>query len=281
MAPRRKTRKKRHKGSSSRAIMKRRMGLIGWGGSRPFFKWSQTIITRTLGEGHNPGTTSGAVFHLPVNNWNDPLGTLSTLVAGSGSLTANRHPVNHDDAIAIGYNRVQVLSWNATIFANWIAAGQGASDFIVAYTFSEDEATEVALVAGSTSRIERLEIETDPRWTVKKFDANNQGTFKPTSAMAVHINVPNVFDYCNTIAMGHKNIAADNGSVSHVLGDSNSTTNPPLITLFCTVVIMTESGGALPINSIHVTVAIKQRAKLMRDFQGAEDLDGGEVDVHA
>ncbi len=278
MAPAKKRRTKRF---SAKATMKRRLGLLGWGNSRPFFEWSKTITTRTLGEGHNPGTLAGAFFHLPVNNWNDPLGTLSNLVAGSGSLTANRHPLNHDDAITRNYNRARVLSWSAKINVNWIASASGTQDFIVAYTFSEDTNTEVTLVAGTAARIERLEIETNPRWTVKKFEAANNGQFAPSSTRGIFIRVPNVFAYCDIIARGEQDVEANNGTVGHILADSSSATNAPTITLFCTVVIMTESGIAMAIDSVHATVAITQRVKLMRDHQGAEDMDEGEVDVHA
>ncbi len=84
MTQRRRTKRKRKASSST---MRRRMGLTGWGNSKPFFGWSKTLTTKTLGEGHNPGVLNGAKFTLPVNNWNDPLGDLGNLVPGSGSLT--------------------------------------------------------------------------------------------------------------------------------------------------------------------------------------------------
>lgn len=253
---------------------------MGWQNSRPYNIWSRTLTTRTMGEGHNPGTTTGALFILPVNNWNDPLASLGTLVVGTGSKTEDRHPMNHDDAIADGYGRVQVLSWSAKINVNWIASASGTQDFIVAYTFSETSTTEVALAAGSGGRNERLEILTNPRWTVKQFDANNQGTFKPTSTNGIFISVPNVFAYCDTLNQGTLNTEANNSTIGHLIADSSSATNVPTVTLFCTVVIMTESGIAMSIDSIHVTVAITQRVKIMRTFIGTEDMDGGEADVH-
>ncbi len=282
MAPAKK--KRRHPSkrfTTTRNVMKRRLGLLGWGNSRPFHEWSKTLTTRTMGEGHNPGTTSGAVFHLPVNNWNDPLGTLSTLVGGSGSLTANRHPMNHDFALARGYNRVQVLSWRARINVNWIASASGTQDFIVAYTFSQDANTQLLLTTPTVARLERLRIETNPRWTVKKFDAHNQATLIPSSAMGISINVPNVFAYCDIIARGQLDLEANNGTVGHILGDNAATVNPPDITLFCTVVIMTESGIAMALDAVHVTVAITQRVKIMRDALGNEDMVEGTPDVHA
>lgn len=281
MAPRRKRRKASRKFNVTRALMERRLGVRGWGRSRPFFEWSKTLITRTLGEGHNPGTTTGAVFHLPVNNWNDPLGTLATLVAGTGSLTSNRHPVHHDTAISVGFHRVQVLSWRAKINVNWIGNADQLNDFIVAYTFSENAATEVLLAVGTAARIENMEFQTNPRWTLKRFEADGFRQFKPSSEMSVNINVPNVFEYCKIIAGGHLNIEANNATIGHLLADVGSGSSVPTVQLFCTVVIYTESGLEMVVDSVHVTVAITQRVKIMRDHLGAEDMDDGEVDVHA
>lgn len=275
MPPRR---KKRRTGGS---IMRQRMGLAGWNGSRPFSPWSRTITTKTLGEGHNPGTTTGAVVTLPVNNWNDPLGSLSTLVAGTGSLTSNRHPMDHAEALAAGYGRVQVLSWKCVITVTWIKAADAIQDYIIAYTFKTDTATEVLLAAGSAARIEALEFRTNPRWTLKSFNAT--GGLNPINNRpnTVTINVPNVFEYCNLIALGGLTDEANNNTVSHVLADTSSGSNQPAIPLRCTFAIYTESGLALDIDSIRVNVAITQRVKLMRDFKGGEDMDGGEPDVHS
>ena len=44
---------------------------------------------------------------------------------------------------------------------------------------------------------------------------------------------------------------------------------------------MTENGKAMAIDSLHVTIAITQRVKLMRDFIGTEDAFDGQPDVHA
>ncbi len=274
-------RRRRSKRSSHTNVMKRRLGLLGWKNSRPFFNWSQTLVTRTMGSGHNPGTTMGATFILPVNNWNDPLGSLSTLVAGTGSLINARRPVRHADALAAGYQRCQVLSWHADIKVNWIASAGGTSDFIVAYTFGQDNTTEVVLTVGDAGRVEVLEFLTNPRWTIKRFDANNSGTFRPTSTRGISINVPDVFAYCQKMAEGQLNVEANNSTVGHVMASVASTTNGPTVQLFCTVAIFTESGLAMAIDSVNVTVAITQRVKVMRDFIGTEDMDDGETGIHA
>ncbi len=277
MPPRRKANRRY---STSRAVMERRLGIRGWARSRPFFEWSKTLVTRTLGEGHNPGTTTGALFRLPVNNWNDPLGTLSTLVAGTGSLTANRHPVHHDTTLSVGFNRVQVLSWNAKISVNWIGAESSTQDFVVGYQFVGSNATEVNLTAGTAARIERMEFETNPRWTLKHFNA--AGGVDSLSTKNVYINVPNVFAYADILAKGVSDTEANNNTVGHGIGDVDYLTSPlPTIRVYVNVVIYTESGLAMPIDSVHVTVAITQRVKIMRDFIGGEDMDDGEVDVHA
>lgn len=272
MAPRRR--------SSQRDIMHRRMGLKGLNNSRPFKPWSKTLVTRTLGEGHaGIGTLAGSSFNLPVNNWNDPLGGLTGLQAGTGSLTKNRHPMNHDDAIADGYDHVQVLSWKAEIATTWIGTSSETLDYIVAYTFAEDTSTEVALTAGTAVRLERLEMMTNPRWTMRNYNAvGGEQHSKPNNS--VFISVPNVFAYCTLIARGHQTVEANNGTVSHQIVDSSSSTNVPDIGLFCTVSIFTESGLALPVDSILVTVAITQRVKIMRDKLGGEDMEDGETDVH-
>ncbi len=273
MPPRRKRR-------TGDMIMKQRMGVLGWGGSKPFHAWSKTLITRTIGHGHNPGTTIGGTFTLPVNNWNDPLGTLGTLVAGTGSLAAARHPVNHADAITSGYRRAQVLSWKAEITVNWLTANAPTLDFIVGYTFSQDNTSEVILASGATGRTEVLEFQTNPRWTLKRFNAT-AGVDEIPKKKVVTINVPNVFKYCQFIANGDLALEANNGSVSHIIADVDLSSNLPSITLNCRIVIYTESGLAMPIDSLNVEVAITQRVKIMRDAIGSEDMDGGETDVHA
>ncbi len=274
MPPRR---KKRRTGD---AIMKQRMGLRGWNGSRPFHEWSKTLVTKTIGEGHNPGTTTGATFVMLCNGWNDPIGTLGTLVAGTGSLTENRHPVRHSTAISVGYKNVQVLSWNAKIEVNWLTANSPTMDFRIGYTFSEDNTSEVVLGSGATGRIERMEFLTNPRWTTKKFNAT-AGVDEVPKTTSVFINVPNVFKYCQNIAAGDGLIEANNGNVSHLIADSSNSSNTPAIQLWCRVVIFTDSGLAMPVDSLHVTVSVTQRVKIMRDKIGTENMDGGEVDTHA
>jgi len=269
-------RKRKRKGSTTNNIMRRRMGLVGWANSRRFFGWSKTLTTRTLGEGHNPGTIAGATFVLPVNNWNDPLGSLVNLVAGNGSLTANRHPMNHQNAINVGYERVQVLAWNARIDVNWIGGMTNIGDYTVAYSFNQDSGTEVTLSPGDDARIEILEIETNPRWTRQSFQSNPE----VINGRPVFINIPNVFAYCKIIASGHSSVEATNGNCSHFIRDVDQTTFVPTIQLYCNVVIYQNSGLAMSINSIHVKVAITQRVKIMRDAIGGEDLDDGETTVH-
>ncbi len=271
----------RRRGKRSRAIMMQRLGLRGWNGSRPFEPWSKTITTKTLGEGHNPGTTAGALVTIPVNNWNDPLGSLVTLVAGTGSLTSNRHPMNHNSAIAAGYNRVQVLSWKMVITVTWIKVSDPVQDFIIAYTFKTDTGTEVTLTAGTAARIEALEFRTNPKWTLKRFNASGGTDARLPRPNTVVVSVPNVFAYCKIIADGTLALEANNQSVSHVLADTSSATNEPAIPLRCTFAIYTESGLAMDIDSIRVNVAITQRVKVMRDFIGTEDMNSGEPDVHA
>lgn len=272
---------RRRKFSSANATMRRRMGLTSWGNSRPFLEWSKSLTTRTLGEGHNSGSTTGAIFILPVNNWNDPLGTLSNLVAGSGSLTSNRHPIDHDSAIASGYERVQVLGWKLEIDVNWIGGASNVMDYVVGYTFGQDLASEVTLTAGTAARIERMEFESNRRWTLKHYNANPGQVTGAKRNSKIVVNVPNVFKYCDIIARGTDEVEANNATVSHQIADVNSLTNPPEVALFCTVVIYTESGLALPVDSVHVTLAVTQRVKIMRDKLGAEDMDDGEADVHA
>ncbi len=174
-----------------------------------------------------------------------------------------------------------MLAWKAKIVVNWILNALAIGDHIIAYTFTEDANTEFEGVAGSAGRIERLEILTNPRWTVKRLEGH-PGTDAPSSDVHVlFISVPNVFKYCQIIADGSNTREANNGSVSHALTDSNHTVTPPLIPLFCQIIIFNESGNVMAIDSLHITVEITQRVKIMRDRKGTEDMDEGEVDVHA
>ncbi len=260
------------------ATMRRRMGLAGWNNSRPWSPWSKSLTTMTIREGHNPGGSAGAVFHLPVNNWNDPLGDLDTLVAGTGALNHKRHPMNHDQAIADGYNIVQVLSWKAVIETNWIAAGNITNDYIVAYTFSQNEATTITLVhTTEAARTERLNILTSPRWTFKRYNAAPYNSF----GKKITIVVDDVYAYCELIAHGSQVNAFGNGMMSHVISDTDHLSNTPVTNLFCTVVIMTESGLVMLVDSIHVTVKVTQKVRIMRDKVGAQDTTEGVPDSHA
>lgn len=273
--------RKRKRTRTARDVMKQRLGVTGWKGSRPFSAWSKMLTTVTLGEGHNPGTTTGTQFGLPVNNWNDPLGNLGTMVAGTGSKTESRHPMNHDRAIAEGYERVQVQGWQAEIIVNWIRDPSATQDFVIAYTFSEDINTAVALTAGDTGRLENMSFQTNPRWTLKKFNATG-GSDEIPKRKSVTIRVPDVFAYCKLIAEGSLGLEANNISTSHTIADVNfNSISFPQVPLFCRVAIYTESGLAMLVDSIHVQVKITQRVKIMRDNLGAEDMAGGNPDVHA
>ncbi len=280
MPPRRRKRraKKRRKRTDP---FKRRMGYTGWKGSKPFFGWSRTLTSVTLGEGHNPGVTTGAQFTLPVNNWNDPLGTLATLVAGTGSLTSNRHPKYHDNVIAQGYRIAQVLSWNARIHVNWIKADTPTGDFVVGYSFWEDIQTEVTLTAGDAGRIERLEWLTNPRWTLKHYKGIQGFGEARGKNEAININIPNVYRYCKAVADGSEIVAFGPRSMSHVIADVGFNNGPPAVELYCRVVIFSESGLAMAIDSVHVTIEITQKVKVMRSNDGLNDMFEGEVDVHA
>ncbi len=283
MPQRRKKRhvKRRKKRRPKDAVMKQRLGITGFRGSRPYNPWSKTLTTKTFGTGQNPGTTSGTVFFLPVNNWNDPIGPLANPVAGTGTLTENRHPKHHDSAIADGYNTVQVLSWKAQIAVNWILADDPGRDFFVAYTFRQNATTELVRTAGTVSAVERLEIFTNPAWTVKHLRAIQGFREVHTSGNDIHISVPNVFKYCEKLAQGVEAISFTNERMSHIIADVNSASGPPLLPLFCTVVIMTEQGIAMTTSSVHITVAITQKVRIMRNWTGTTDLNEGEVDVHA
>ncbi len=279
--PRRRFRRRARKRKVKNSVMKRRLGILGWDGSRPFTPWSKTLTTITYGVGRSPGTISGTIFHLPVNNWNDPIGPLSNPVAGAGTFTANRHPTNHDTAIANGYNTVQVLEWQLRLQVNWILDAAPTNDFFVAYTFKQDAATEVTMTAGTDSAIERLEIFTSPRWTVKHLRAIQGRSEVHTGKSDIVITVGNVFEYCKLIDRGLNTDAFGNGDVAHDIADVNSVTNPAAVQLFCTIVIMTESGLAMAANAIQLLVGVKQKVKIMRNWPGSQDLDTGEVDVHA
>lgn len=263
------------------AVMKQRLGIKGHKGSQPFDAWSKTLTTVTLGEGHNPGTTTGTVFHLPCANWNDPLGDLDTMVSGTGQLTENRHPMDHNTAIAAGYNTVQVLSWKATITTNWILADAPLGDFMLAYTFVQNEDTEITLAAGAATRSMRLAMITSPRWTIKKFRSVQGFSENVLGSEKTVISVPNMFKYLKIINDGSTtSIPFGNARAAHVIADVAHSASPAAVDMFCTVVIFSESGLAMAIDSIHVTVAIEQKVRIMRNWLGSTDLNAGQPDIH-
>ncbi len=264
-----------------RGVMRKRLGLSGWAGSKPFNNYSMTLVSKTYGEGHNPGTTTGTTFTLPVNNWNDPLGNLSTLVAGTGLLSEKRHPIHHDDALLHLYNTVQVLSWKAEIDINHIKESEALNaigDYYVAYTFSQNASTQVALdPATNLARIERFNIFSNPMWTVIRRDAGIHRKYRP-----IVISVPSVFEYMKITAAG-ANSAENFGNpvISHTIADVAFDSGPPTNTLFCRIVIGKESGTAMAIDTLHVTIAITQKVRIMRNFTGTKDIIFGVTDSHA
>lgn len=277
MPKRRRRRKRRAKNS----VMKQRLGLLNKRGSRPYHAWSKTITEVTLGHGTNPGTTAGAIFHLPVNNWNDPLGTLATLTSGAGTLVAGRHPRHHVNAILDGYNAVQVLSWQMKMWCNWIKADAPNGDFFVGYIIRDDANTEVTLVADGTAERERLDMMTSPRWTLKHYRAVQGFREVRPNSEAIVINIPNVYAYGKILAGGASVVAFGPRRMSHQIADVASTVNPPGQTIFCTVCIMTESGLAMAIDSVDVTIEITQKVRIMRNALGSGDLNEGQPDSHA
>lgn len=266
--------------SRERGVMRKRLGLDSWNKSRPFNQWSMTFMTKTWGEGHNPGTTTGTTFALPVNNWNDPIGDLSTLVAGTGALIHNRHPIHHDDALLHLYNTVQVLSWKAEIDINHIKESEALNaigDYYIAYAFSESIDTQIVLSATpALARIERLNIFTNPMWTVLRRDA---GIHRKTKLV---ISVPDVFEYMK-IMVGGANPGDNfgNPSIAHQIADVGSESAPvPIGKLYCRIVIGKESGTAMAIDTLHVTVAVTQKVRIMRNFLGTKDIVLGVPDLH-
>lgn len=282
MPPRRRKRRAKPRRKKKKRVdpMKARMGMTGWKGSKPYHGWSKTLTTVTMGEGHNPGGTTGALFSFPVNNWNDPLGTMNSLVAGTGSLTSDRHPMHHDNAIADKYEVAQVLSWKAEIDVNWIKADLPTGDFIVAYTFVQDENSAVTLGTGATGRLEVLAIQTNPRWTVKHFRAVQSFDEVRKRRNSIIISVPNVYRYCKTISSGQVFTAFSSEVVSHEIKDVSHASSAPAVKLFCRIVIMAKSGLDMLVDSVHVTVAITQKVKIMRNKRGDEDMLEGVPDTH-
>ncbi len=255
----------------SRAKMHKRLAIRGWDQSRPWIPFTKMLTTKTYGTGHNPGTTAGAQWDIPINNWNDPLGDGGTFVAGTGILITNRHPLNHSEALSDGYTVAQVLSAKIEVTPKWnIASDDVDGDYFLAWAFSKDSAAPVTLAVGGAVEGEIGNIKSDPRWEWRRYSSSQET--RDQRRKATVITIPNMFDYCEIVGRGDAVDGIDSitaGNVSHLLADVAFNSGPPDITLFVHLVVVMESGLAMAINSVSMEVLVTQKVRLMHDATAA------------
>lgn len=264
--------------SSERRIMNKRLGKVGYQGSRPWSPWSKILVTKTSGVGEAPGTLSGWHFAIPCNNWNDPMGSLGDLVAGTAQKIQDRHPIHHNDAIADGYDMVQVLSCKMRVEIMWnVAADVTSGRMTWGYAFSHTLTSPFNHTAGSAATGELLNMVSDPRWTTGTFlaDPNHK-------AVVIKVNVPSILQY-GKIFHGGSTVFGDEafgaGLVAHPIADSSSATNNPIILVSCHFVLFNNAGIATAVSSTRVRITSEQKVRIMRNMTTA-DLDIS-PDIHS
>ncbi len=255
--------------ASQRRTMRKRLGQSGLQGSRPWSPWSKILVTETRGIGEAPGTLNGWHFGIPINNWNDPMGTMGDLVAGTAQKIQDRHPIHHNDAIADGYDMVQVLSCRLKVEIYWnITQDVTSSRMTWGYAFSDAFTSPFTHAAGSVSTGERLNMLSDPRWTTGSMIATAN-----EKAIVINVNIPSILEYGKLF---HHGSAVDGllaygaGMVSHAIADSSSATNAPAVPLFCHFVLFNNSGLATLISSTKVNASSIQKVRIMRNMTTAD-----------
>lgn len=260
--------------------MRKRLGQSGLQGSRPWSPWSKILVTKTLGVGEAPGTINGWHFAIPVNNWNDPMGTLGDLAAGAGAKIQDRHPIHHNDAIADGYDMVQVLSCNLKVEIYWNIASDNTSGRMTwGYAFSDAFTSPFTHAVGTASRGELLNMKSDPRWTTGTILADG---FFNDNIVTIRVAIPSILTYGRVF---HKGSVVDGvtafgaGMVSHPIADSSSATNAPAVPIFCHFVLFNNTGLATLVSSTKVHIESTQKVRIMRNMTTA---DLNEVpDIHS
>lgn len=254
---------------STTRTMRMRLGLIGAKGSRPWAPWSKVLSTITTGGGEGPGTLNGWHLALPVNNWNDPIGSLGDLVGGTGTFVHNRHPIHHNDAIADGYDMVQVLSSKMQVEIMWNhTSDETNSRMVWGYAFSDANISPFTHVTGNVGVNELNSMISDPRWTTGHMLASSE-----RKALVIRVSVPSILRYG---AIFHAGNVVDGleaygaGMVAHVLADSAFDSNSPVVSIFCHFVLFNESGLALAASSTKVMVKHSQTVRIMRNMTTAD-----------
>jgi len=245
--------KRKRKVPGWRLLMERRLGSRSFGNHRPYHSQTKTLVTRTVGHGHVTATTAGNSWAIPVNNWNDPMGPLTTLAGGSGTLIENRHPLNHDTAIADDYQVVRVLDWVMRCSVSYVGTDTPGKDYVVAWRFSNSITSPFTWTAGGTTVGNWNAIQTDPQYSYAKFSATNTGGSSMPSGGDLVITVPSVNAYCKKLHSGlQSTIANDYGPEmsGHILADVDHASNPPTIVLFCNMHVFTANGLAFAANDV-------------------------------
>lgn len=257
--------------ASQKRIMRTRLGQQGFQGSRPWAPWSKVLVTRTAGVGEAPGTLCGWHFAIPVNNWNDPMAALGDLVAGTSQKVQDRHPIHHNDAIADGYDMVQVLSSKIQVEIMWnVAADVTSGRMTWGYAFSSSLVSPFAHTAGSGATIELLNMVSDPRWTTGSMlaDPNHR-------AVVINVNIPSVLQYGKVFHGGSVVFGDDAfgaGLMAHPISDTSTASLGPIILVVCHFVLFNNAGLATAISSTRIRVEHEQKVRIMRNMTTA-DLD--------
>lgn len=264
--------------ASQRRVMRTRLGQTGYQGSRPWAPWSKILVTKTAGVGEAPGTLCGFHCPVPINNWNDPMGTLGDLVAGTGQKIQDRHPIHHNDAIADGYDLVQVLSCKLKFELMWnIAEDVTSSRMTWGYAFSGSITSPFNHATGSAATGELLNMVSDPRWTTGEFIADPN-----RRAVVVRVNVPSCLTYGKIFHAGLPGSGLEAfgaGNMAHTLADSPSSSNNPNVPIWIHFVLFNNTGLETIVSSVKMRIESVQKVRIMRTLITA-DLDQS-PDIHA
>ncbi len=218
------------------------------------------------------GTTAGDSLAWDVNNYNDPLTDKATVGTLTELGTTKNHPAMHDDAL-VGYDQARIISSSYRIFIKNTA---GNRDFIVAWTFSDNNTTPLTWTAGTVTIDNWKDIQGSRGWQWKRFSSLGGGNPGVPSSGYIYIRIPSVFKLIRGIY--NKGLSTNNAvdmltkpsQLSAVISDSNV---GGIINIYLHLIVFNPEGTALTANQLVMEVQWRGKVELLRSRDATTIVD--------